>query len=208
MGCFDHETNCRSIYFLAGATVDEYLTPRQLVRRLPAFGDDGLSVGGQTRGTDASLEYVRPGQWVIHVGAHLDYRASNQAILHEVAEWYLRDEIDPRKELACDELAMTLGAPRAAVLFVARELSCTDVEGAARVFDMKQSEAAIRLAEVTRRPLALVRATSIGFAGPEWGWPDDEHMLRRLAAGRDSHPRVTAVRATDERQLTLLFGED
>lgn len=203
---FDHETNARSIYFLAGASISDYLTPRQLVRRIPAFGDDGIRAGGVPCGRDGCFKARGYSLWAIHYAERLDHRAADSVILHELAEWYLREELHPQKEDACDQLAMALAAPREAVLFVARHLSPTDVQGAAKVFNLRESDAAIRLAEVTRRPLALVRASSVGFAGPEWGWPN-EADVRRIAASRRKHPKITRVQASDERQLTLLFGD-
>lgn len=210
MSLFDHETHARTLYFLAGAKTGEILTARQLVRRNPAFGLElGVSRGGQTAGCEASLHMLEEEkQWQIRYATWLAIRAADSPILHELAEWLHRHEVHERKEDACNELAVVLASPREAVFCVARYFSGTDVEAAARVFNVSQRNAAIRLAEVTRRPLALVHATSIGFAGPEWGWPPDEDTLRRLASGRRKHPRVTRVGATDERQLTFLFGRD
>ena len=153
---------------------------------------------------DAALVTVH-GERRIYVRRGLPPARLRFAVAHELAHWAL-GECAPGAELEarCDALAACLVAPRRAFLRALRE---TDrYHELAGRFATTESCAALRLAEVTGEPLALVAPSCVRVRGDAYGWPG-EPELRALAtkprvpglrkARRRDDPRRVAMRAQD-----------
>lgn len=122
------------------------------------------------------------------------------AIAHEVAEWALLQEgyEDEDIEQAADYIAAALIVPRRLACRFRVEL----VHEAAEVLEVTETHAALRIAEATGQPIALVSPAKVRVRGDEWAWPSD---LRTVA----SHERPGLARAVlrdDPRRVLLMPG--
>lgn len=209
MGLFDHETNADTIYYLARLRPGEAVwRARPFIHRLPGFTTRSIVSGGNLIGDDASLFPADDdGNWLIGIARNLPDVRYNLGLWHEASEWFHYGTRDPLIEIAVDQLAITLAAPRQLVVPVVRALSFSNVSGVARVFTVTEQAAAVRIAEATGRPVALVRAARfVGQAGEPYEWCVE--TLERMARDpEEQHPQVRRVRSQAERQLEFFFAK-
>jgi hypothetical protein len=151
---------------------------------------------------------VRVGEeWRIYVRARLSREQLRFTLAHELAEWRLK-ELDYRGgdvEQVADRLGAAILAPRQLV----RELLREDrrFPALARALRSDESLAALRAAEVTGEPTALVSPRSVRVRGEPWGWPG-ELEIRRLARAGSVAPRgVRRVRLRDDPARVVIRAE-
>lgn len=125
----------------------------------------------------------RADRGVLEIAAKVSDAAAGWLSAHELAEIVL-DEIgyrEPDVEEVADRLAASFVAPRPALRRALRWLG-VDIARLAKAFRTTQSIMALRLGEVTGRPLALVTPQRVHVRGEafEWGTPG---ALRQLLTG-------------------------
>jgi hypothetical protein len=194
----DPDAEASAIYRLAGA--DLYNPPggAQLARML--LGDDAIRV---TPGMYREAEYsgahrailVRRGLCVVDL---------NFLICHEAVEWYCDfiEYQEPNREWFCNAVAARLVAPREAVRAALR-VTPGKPANLATWFCVSQTVAALRIGEVTGRPLALVTPEWITVRGDEFAWPE-EPVLRRFATGELEAPELEREELTDAPRRVVL----
>ena len=188
-----------ALFDLAGVADHETVTPASVARR--AAGATVIRVPHLL--ATGTLSLVN-GQPVIAVRRGLDPIRERHVIGHELGHWILRREgvpVDDYTEAACDYIGAALLTRRAAFARALRD-RLTLPELAAR-FEVTETLAALREAEVTGRPRAVVAPGSVRVRGQlEFVWPD-EGTLRRWATGRAA-PGVAKVRLRDDPRRVLL----
>lgn len=144
----------------------------------------------------------------ILVSSRLSPVALAWAVAHEIAEWHLGrigyDDAD--REQASDALAAALILPipayrRATAAFGGTVVALPDISHA---FRTSQSIAALRMGEVTGRPLALVTPSRVHLRGDEWGWPPEDGI--RLLAQHVDTTAVERWRLSDAPRRVLLVA--
>lgn len=144
---------------------------------------------------DAALVTVQ-GERRIYVRRGLSQPRLRFAVAHELAHWALGLDSSCREnEEQCNALAACLVAPRRAFLRALRETEL--YKDLAERFVTTESCAALRQAEVTGEPTALVCPHTIYVRGDEWIWPA-ERELRALAAR--GGPGIRKARLKDDRR--------
>lgn len=119
---------------------------------------------------------------------------------HELAHVLLnREGRRAEDEADCDYLAGALLAPRPAIHSFLRQ--GLDYQEIADEVVASHTWAALRTAEVTGHPVALVTPARVRVRGVGWIWPPED-ALRRLA--KTGGPGVTRVRLRDDPSRTLL----
>jgi len=126
---------------------------------------------------------------------------------HEIGEWVLeRDGYrEDDRELACDTVAASLCAPSRA-LRLAFAACGLDLPRIARSFHTSETILALRLGEVTLRPVAVTLPGRLRFAGAEWGWPP-EPELRDIARGRLRTSAIERRELSDAPARAMLAAE-
>jgi IrrE N-terminal-like domain len=197
----DVEAEAAWIYRLADVEADE--PPGALVLaerlRLPVIRVDDRFL----RGGDAALRPIDGELWIC-VRRRLPFERLHFAIAHEIAEWRLSklDYRDEDREHAANALAAALLLPRAAL----RVSVLLDFAQIAEDFVVTQTCAALRVGEVTGRPLAVVSPQLVRVRGESFEWPE-ERTIRGLAKARALPPEVERVELTDDaRRVVLLVG--
>lgn len=107
-------------------------------------------------------------------------------------------------EFACDYLGAALMAPRSAM----RQLRLSfgdDYEQIADAVCATESWAALRCAEVSGRPTALVTPQSVRVRGGDWVWPDEQRL--RALARRGGAGLLRARLHDDPRRVVLAVDE-
>ena len=114
---------------------------------------------------------------------------------------------EPDREQVADAVAAALVAPRPAFRSALAAFGATPdaLSSLAHAFGITQSIAALRIGEVTGRPLALVTPRRVHVRGDAYVWPC-EKTVRRVAAGHDPAP-VARWPLSDARRRTLLLAE-
>ena len=106
------------------------------------------------------------------------------------------------EEAAADYLGAALVAPRRAFASALRALG-DDLAELAAVFRSTETAAALRVGEVTGRPLAVVAPHRVRVRGPEsWAWPD-ESTLRAWARRGRVGVRRCRLRDDDRRMMLI-----
>lgn len=195
----DVDARALRIYTDAGCDIEEPPGPVALAQAL------GLRVVTRLGARGARL--VR-GRREIMVSSRLAPDALAWAVAHEVAEWHLGPPLgdDLERERACDAIAAALLLPYAVFRSVlASSPSVPDsLPDISRAFVVPEGVVALRIGEVTGRPLALVTPRNIHLRGSEWRWPD-EAGLRQIASGARSAPLIRWP-LSDGRRRTLLLS--
>jgi hypothetical protein len=123
---------------------------------------------------------------------------------HELVEFALEREHSPFIELACDQGAGAVVAPRPAYRRMLGALG-EDFARLAEAFVISESCAALRFGEVTETPLVLVAPGVVRVRGAEWSWPP-ESELRRLARARAVPPELRRLRLGDDPRRVVLVA--
>jgi hypothetical protein len=177
----------------AGAELDERPKVAALVRALGLTVHHGASLPG-----DAAL--VRVGdEWRIYLRRKLPRERLAFAVAHELCEWALRGYVGEDAEQRANLGAAALLVPRRAL---ARMRGCTLHEMAA-AFRVSETLIALREAEVTGEPRAVVSPTLVRVRGPEaWVWPSERELRRGYPGLRRAplccEPRRFVLDPTDE----------
>jgi len=184
------------------ADVDEMAPakPVALVRAL--LGPGALfSVHARSLPGDGSLAVVN-GQPRIYIRQGLSPIRRRWVICHELAEWWLwqsgvRDE---QIEGVADAVAAAVLAPRRAVR-AALKSAGPSYTGLAEHFGTTESCIAMRLAEVTGRPMALVAPAKVRVRGEDYAWPE-EGQIRSLRWTRRAG--LERMKLHDDRRRVVL----
>lgn len=195
----DAEGAARWIYERAGIDPGDPPGPSQVARAL------GLKVAtAPKRGAWGHGCLVRIGsRWSIWLAPQLPEEHRAFAIAHEIAEWAHRMRSTPADEPLCDATAAAVLAPRA--VFAAQlERGEPDFSSLAAAFRTTESCVALRLGEVTGRPLALVSPGLVRVRGDDWSWPDAD-AVRGATKAPERHG-LTLVRLTDDRRRVVLLA--
>lgn len=114
------------------------------------------------------------------------------AVAHELAEWVVGDSASEHTEHLCDAAAAAIIAPRAAFLGWHADVG-DDLPALAAAFRVTETCMAMRLGEVTGRPVIVVAPGHAHVRGEPWEW-GDIGALR----SRDLPRGVERVRLTDD----------
>lgn len=187
------------MYSLAKVDDDRPSFPSSLARRL--FGPKSV-VLVPTMKAVAQLFTVNDSP-VIAVRKSLSKQAREHAIGHELGHWILRREgvrVDNEEE-ACDFIGAAIQARRHC--FQARARETRDLKQLAFDFCITETNAALRIGEVTGEPVAVVAPHRVRARGEAWNWPD-EPEIRRMA--RRGAPGIVRTRLQDDARRVALFA--
>lgn len=193
----DAEGAARWVYERAGLDPTEPPGPTAVARAL------GIGVyTAPKRGAWGHGCLVRfAGAWQIWLAPRLPEQHRAFAVAHEIAEWAHRHRETVGSEALCDATAAAVLAPRAA--FAAIIGGEPDFAALARAFRTTESCVALRIGEVTGRPMALVSPQTVRVRGDEWGWPD-ANAIRRMATRPTNDAR--AIRLGDDPKRTVILA--
>ncbi|WP_275936755.1 ImmA/IrrE family metallo-endopeptidase [Labilithrix luteola] len=147
------------------------------------------------------------GEWRIMIARSLPDEYALFAIAHELGHWligrhHFRNDDEER---AADYLAGALLAPRRAFLAARRALG-DDLPALSSTFRTTETGAALRLGEVTGRPLAVISPARVRVRGPSDAvWPP-EGTLRQWARRPVEGTRRVVFR-DDPRRVMLDLDE-
>ena len=193
----DIEGTAQSLYRKAGLEPSDIVSPLTLVTSLLGPNTVRLVHAAALPGGAA---LARVGQeWRIYVRQFLPPQQKRFVLLHELAHWALGVTAE---EATCDALAAALLLPRPAFLQVLRRQGHR-LPALAEKFGTTESCVALRIAETTDEPTALVTPRSVRVRGAEFGWPT-EGELRQIARG--STPGIRKAVLRDDPRRTLLKG--
>lgn len=170
----EHDRAAEILYRAASVDTSAAASPLLLAERLLGQGSV-RSVNLPSLPGDGALVRVR-GNWRIYVQTGIGPTRSRWAILHEIGHWVLGVGA-PEDE--CDSLAAALAAPRSAFALLAGQVGQQYTQLALQ-FTCSESLAALRYAEVTGSPSALITPHRVRLRGDSWPWPR-ERDLREIA---------------------------
>lgn len=175
-----------------------------LVRSL--LGEDSVAYTSGLRG-DGALARIGA-TWRIYVRRGLTVERRAFAISHELAEWWLRVRERYQGEdveQAANYIAAAIMSPRRAFHRALATYGHDFVELAA-TFRTTETHVALREAELTHLPRAVVSPALVRVRGPEeWVWPS-ESTLRSWARGVT--PGLRKVKLTDDPRRVVIDVED
>lgn len=126
----------------------------------------------------AELARVK-GEWRIYVRRGLATEHMHHAIGHELGHlWMRRQGLRWDDEDLADQIGAAVCAPRAAYLAALTRLG-PRFRQLGRLFVMHPGAAALRIAECTGEPAALVSRRRVRTRGNPWPWPSDAELRRR-----------------------------
>ncbi len=194
-----------ALYEEAGEDPSEPVSPVRLAKRL--IGADGVTfVPRSALHHDWAMLTKIAGRPRIVVRRDIPLAELGHTIAHELAHWALRRAQLLDAEDVCDYLAAALVAP-APAFRRALGLIGTSLPNLANAFRTTQSLVALRWAESTATPLALVRPGLVRVRGErEFPWPADR-VVRTWA--RVAAPASLArTRLTDDRRRVVLVARE
>lgn len=124
------------------------------------------------------------------------------ALLHELAEWHLA-RLEYRGEdveTVAEAITAALVAPRD-VYQRAHAEHGTDFQALGEAFAATQTAMALRLGEVTGRPVLVVTPAAVRVRGEPWGWPSVDEC-RRLA--KNDRPGLVRVGLGERKRTAIL----
>lgn len=195
----DAEGAARWLYERAGFELSDPPGPSKLARAL------GLKIAtAPRRGAWGHGCLVRMGaEWSIWLAPRLAVEHRAFVVAHELAEWGFRQRDDAATEALCDATAAAILAPRP--FFAAQlERGLPDFSSLAATFRTTESCMALRLGEVTGRPLALVSPGLVRVRGDDWAWPDAD-AVRKAARTPERHG-FSLIRLSDDRRRVVLLA--
>ena len=201
MDTWDAEADAIYLHTLAGIDPAEPAGPAELA--CAVLGARTLEYARGLRG-GAAIGRVGDG-WRLYVRPGLPPEVESHAIGHELAEWHLRREYDGQIEARADRLGAALVAPRPALLAALRAVGEDDA-ALARAFVVTQPSAALRVAEVTGRPRAVVTRHWVFVRGAPWAWGQSAGDVRQLVRSR--RPGLTRTRLRDRPERVVLLADD
>jgi hypothetical protein len=166
---------------------DEWTTIVELCERATGVEPELVDEGPEGR-----LRYG-----VVQLRRGLSEARQRQRVGHELGHLFyerIEHSSGPRLEAMCDLFGAVLCMPRWAVMRALCDVGHR-VHTIAGHFGVTQSVALLRVGEVTRRPVLLLREAGPIARGAAFGWPSTSAVVRALAAGRSTvHP----IRINDE----------
>jgi hypothetical protein len=197
MDVWDHEGNAMAVFREAGIDPAEPQGPHALARAL--LGRGGLRYGWTPLVGAGCYEPSRGGRpEAIWLRPKLTPFREAWTIYHELAERHLYGSVgEERHELACDQLAACLRAPRAAFRQLVADVGL-DLEELAEGILCSQTSAALRWGETTHNPIAVLSPTGVRVRGDDFAWPHEEEV-RKLARAKVLPSSVRRVPITDGR---------
>lgn len=169
------EALARHVYRLAGYSENWRAWPPELATRV--LGDDSIVYAPQLH-AEGILTFF-DGGWRILVRPSLTKRRLAHVVGHELGHWICRKEGVVDDEALCDAIGAAIIAPRTAYLAKLHRAG-PRLRELAWAFDTTESLAALRYAEVTGAPLALITPDSVRVRGHASDWPP-ENEIRQLA---------------------------
>lgn len=145
------------------------------------------------------------GKTVIAVRASLPFARRQHVVGHELGHLLLAREgvpVEEQREEWCDYIGAAIQMPRAIFRRRAREAQCNWTQ-LALDFHVTETSAALRVAEVSGDPMAVVCPHRV-YARGEAQWPE-ETTLRRWA--RHGGPGIKTARLWDDRRRTVVRME-
>lgn len=196
------EREAERLYRSAGHDPAAGATPLALITSL--LGPSALrwADGEWIRGGGA-LGQVR-GEWRVYLSRSYPLRNLRFVALHELAHWAMPGATEDD----CDALAACLLAPRAAferaiAETVMARLTARTCSRLGAWFRCTHSFAAMRYAEVTAEPLALISADRVRVRGG-WSSPAEPREIRELVSA--SRPGLRKARLRDDCTRVVLSG--
>lgn len=174
----------------------------RLARKL--LGPQAIERGVGLVGMPAKLFTVR-GERRIAINRRLPFTQAQFWVGHELAHILIGDHRGPDLEQLCDYLAACLMAPRAAMRGLLRAFGHDHRQIADEVC-ATQTWAALRIAECTGAPRAVVTPARCYVRCPDDYVLPPEPLLRRLTTG--TRPGVRKTRLTDATGRTVLDFEE
>lgn len=139
---------------------------------------------------------------VIAIRRGLPFPIEEHTIGHELGHWILqREGLSPLDvEGACDYIGAAIQAPRDLFARVAH-LSIREL---ARDFSITETSAALRVGEVTGRPVAVVAPERLRTRGEAFDWPPEESLRR--SSRRAQLPGLAKTRIFDAARRFALMA--
>lgn len=187
----------RWLYDRAGADLDDPPDPLDLA---DALGVNVEYARGDTIGQDGTLSRI-DGRWTVQLSRSAPVERARFALGHELGEWACRRRIEPEIEALCDAISAAVLLPRPALLAALRHFG-DDLPALARAFRVTETCAALRVGEVTGRPMLLVSPGLVRARGEAYGWPTDSEVRRQMRSGE--LPGLRSCRLGDDRRRTWL----
>lgn len=127
------------------------------------------------------------GEPVIHLRRDLTARQVNHAVAHELGEWLLHLWCyrGPDAEELSGRIGAALCVPREAFVAAYRRVG-ERLPELSLAFTVSQSLMALRIAECTGHPTALITPRRVRTRGRSWPWPSTEDAVRSLIGRADS----------------------
>ncbi|UOF77359.1 metallopeptidase [Caudoviricetes sp.] len=195
-GAFDFEAAAARVLADLGVSSDQPTPPLELATRLLGAGSVKLVPATALPGVGA-IARVRD-RWLVFLREDAPLPAKRFVLCHELAHKLLGAAAT---EVECDALAAALLVPRAALMHAVKE-DGERLRLLAKRFGASESCIALRIGEVTERPLALVAPRTVRTRGSGYTWPPFD-QLRDLAT--KSHiPGLKKVRLTDDSARQML----
>lgn len=194
------EREAQRVYRLVDASLDKGASPTRLVEGVLGAGTLRWASGDWLRGGGA---LVRIGSsWRVYLNRCHPIGNLRFVALHELAHYLLGPG---GSEDDCDALAACLLAPRPAVERALEEIAHRDAKPAkvyseiGAWFRCTDSFAAMRHAEVTDAPLALITPAKARVRGAPYPWPRDLGELARTPG-----PGLRKARLRDDPQRVAI----
>lgn len=196
MDVWESDAWAKEILHLARMPDDTFIRASDLAEALPGmcgvYQSKGLRLAG-----DAALARWN-GSWYVAVRSGISMERGRFAVFHECAEYVfaIRGVHHPEKESACNAIAASLAMPRMPFLQSLKTYG-ENIEAVARCWKVTETSAALRIGEVTGRPLAAISPAQIRYRGDEFIWPI-EKVLRS-----GTHPGLKKI-SLEPRRFALV----
>lgn len=157
---------------------------------------------------EAEVEPLRCGGYGIVLQSGMSCATERFAVCHELAHLEIRRRgivlaYRDEEDLA-DRVAASMVLPLPGVI-QHTVLRGSDFAGLATKYTSSQTAAALRYAEVTRRPVAVVTPERIRLRGDLFPWPHGP-ALRKIAAGYRDTDLLSVVQLTDQPDRAVLIA--
>jgi hypothetical protein len=138
-------------------------------------------------------------RWIIHVREGLTPSKLNQAVAHELGEWFLRCRgyAEPDVEELSSRVAAAICVPRPAFMAVHGQIG-EDLAALSQRFLVSESLMALRLAECLGSPTALITQKVVLTRGEPWGWPTTRQGWADFVASSQTNQNGLTIRSLSD----------